>query len=362
MRSSTKLALPLAAVLFVLLLVPQAALAWEKNCPKEPATNVPIATGDSYIGSNCTLYTAGDVDSFVFSANQGETWNLVLGAVNGKTNDICLTLYDPSFKIIFSGCTSGGDYTVVFDKMLTTAGTYAMDVSEESSGTQEYAISAERLYPLPPNAQPVNLAEIYQGDIGWDTDSNAFTFEGVTTGKYQVSATVNPPKNYDLCMTVYFPGLVYAGSGCTSGGDYTIQIDVTPPGNGTILAFLAAAGWNGTVPSYTFEVSCLAGNCGKVKYPPCTLKDSLSYSANTLTMNFTVGNKYSATWNAWLTYQNTMTSLFSIKQPITVPPVPIQKTYTGLSPEGTVGVLSTLTTATKGITCSSWEEINTGTP
>jgi hypothetical protein len=40
--------------------------------------------------------------------------------------------------------------------------------------------------------------------------------------------------------------------------------------------------------------------------------------------------------------------------------VTVTKT-TSLSPEGTVGVLSTLTTSTKGIICSSYEQINTGT-
>jgi hypothetical protein len=78
-------------------------------------------------------------------------------------------------------------------------------------------------------------------------------------------------------------------------------------------------------------------------------------------MKFTVGNtSYSgATWNAWLTYQNTIESLFSQSQPITNPPKVITKTKTGLSSEGVVGVLSTLTTTTKGIVCSSYQQINT---
>jgi hypothetical protein len=96
---------------------------------------------------------------------------------------------------------------------------------------------------------------------------------------------------------------------------------------------------------------------------PCTLKDTAKYTATsgTLTMNFTVGNTSAATWNAWLTDQNTTIQLFSISQPITNPPVAITKT-TSLSKEGKVGVLSTLTTPTKGIICSSWEQIATGTP
>jgi hypothetical protein len=98
--------------------------------------------------------------------------------------------------------------------------------------------------------------------------------------------------------------------------------------------------------------------------PACTLKDTVSYnaSASTLTMNFIVGNKAAVTWNAWLTSQNNMTALFSVSQPITNPPTPITQTYAPLAPGGKVGVLSTLTTTAYGVICSSWEEVNTGTP
>jgi hypothetical protein len=94
-----------------------------------------------------------------------------------------------------------------------------------------------------------------------------------------------------------------------------------------------------------------------------TLKDSLSYSASTstLTMNFTVGNNVVTTWNAWLVYQNTMTLLFSTSQPITIPPVVIPKTAS-VGTEGTVGVLTTLTTPTKGIFCFNYTQTKTGTP
>jgi len=96
---------------------------------------------------------------------------------------------------------------------------------------------------------------------------------------------------------------------------------------------------------------------------PCTLKDTLTYdlTTKTLTMNFTVGNNAAATWNAWLTSGNDIKEVFSISQPITKLPVSVTKTTT-LSPEGTVGVLSTLTTPTGGIYCSSYVQVNTGTP
>jgi hypothetical protein len=86
-------------------------------------------------------------------------------------------------------------------------------------------------------------------------------------------------------------------------------------------------------------------------------------------MNFRVGNNFPAAWSAWLTYadpqgtaQDTMETLFSAPQKITVPPRSISKKVLHSVPkEGTVGILSTLTTAKKGIACSSWVQIDTGT-
>jgi hypothetical protein len=114
--------------------------------------------------------------------------------------------------------------------------------------------------------------------------------------------------------------------------------------------------------NYTISVVCAAGICGT---PPttCSLKDALTYNATTgtLTMNFTLGTPYAVTWNAWVTSQNSMQSLWSVSQPITEPPTTVTMTQT-LSKSGKVGVLSTFTTPTKGLTCSSWAMINTGTP
>jgi hypothetical protein len=375
-RISTKFTLPLAALLFVFLLIPQSALAGTANCPPEPATNTPIASGDIFVGSNCTLKTTGDVDSFVFTGNKGDTWQLAAALNGAATANICLTVYDPSFKIVYGpGCTGvgyGGPSSVVVDQALVTTGTYTMDITENSSGTQDYAVSVERLYPFPPNAQAVSLGKTHAGDISALTDSNAFTFEGATTGEYEVAATLSSSITANVCMTVYSPGgglikpSVGSEGGCTGvgyGGPSTIQIDFTPTETGIYMAFVSVSG-NDATQSYSLEVSCVVGECKPILPPPCTLKDAASYNAttSTLTMDFTVGNTSVETWNAWLTYQNTMDSLFSASQPITNPPKAIVKTKTALSKEGIVGVLSTLTTPTGGITCSSWVLVNTGKP
>ena len=391
MRVSTNFALPLATLLFGFLLVPRAALAdTYANCPTEPASNVSIALGETFAGSNCNLYTDGDVDSFVFTGTTGETYRLAV-AINGAApTNICLTLYDPTFKSVFSGCTSVGfpnyQNSVGTNQKLTVTGTYTMDVTEVSSATLNYGASLERLYPFPPDARPVpKIAQSVAGNITPLTDSDAWTFPSHTTGRYRVTAAMTS-SNSNLCMNVYSSNFTILGSGCTSVGfpnyNNIVRIDFTPTSAeaGTNMPFVWVAGDDSTA-TYNLEVSCVVGNCPAWPPPPplpCTLTDVLSYNAttSTLTMKFTVGNEEgtSAIWSAWLTYADpqgtnldTMQTLFSQLQPITNPPKVITKTFAGLPREGKVGVLSTLSTPhlstakTEGIACSSWVQIDTGT-
>ena len=376
MKSSRTFALHFGAILFGFLLVPHAALAGTANCPKEPAQNVAIADGEIFIGTNCTVNTTGDVDSFIFNANNGDTYHLSL-AINGAApSNICLTLYDPSLSQISNGCTGvgfiGGLPSFTTDIKLTVTGTYTIVVTEVSNAAVNYALSLERLHPFPPNAQTIALATVIPGNIAELTDSNAFTFFAATSGKYEVSASLSGSFTANVCMTVYSSdGTITvtddgtANPVCTSvgfiGGTSTVKIDFMPAQSGTYMAFLQASANDG-IATYNLEVSCLVGSC-PVTSPPCAITDALSYNATsgTLTMNFTLGTPIAVTWNAWLTYQNTVTNLFSVSQPITEPSVTVAKT-TSLPKKGRIGVLSTLTTPTKGITCSNFAQFNTGAP
>src|ERR1019366_3389810 len=127
--------LALTLTLGICLLFPSAALAQGTNCPHEPASGTPIADGQIYIGTNCTLTSPGDVDGFVFSGNNGDIYHLVT-AINGPApTNICLTLYDPNGHNVFSGCTrvgQGGGPAVVVNQALTVTGTYTIDISEVS--------------------------------------------------------------------------------------------------------------------------------------------------------------------------------------------------------------------------------------
>jgi hypothetical protein len=358
MRVSIHFALPVAAALFGLLLIPRAALAQAKvaDCPTEPTQSVPIASGDVYAGANCTLYSPGDVDSFVFSANAGDTYQLTLGYQGGAT-PVCLTLYDPNSAIIIpQTCTSSG---IANEKPLITTGTYTILVTEPEGGGQaqdSYALSLERINPLPPDAQPIGLSQVVVGTIAAPTEQNVFTFYGATTGTYEVTITYTGGP-VPACIYLYYPGTTTpsTSSGCTSTS-YSIQFK--PSQDGTYMLLINGAGNDATV-SYNLEIACVLPTCKQVPY--CKLADALSYASGTLTMNFTIDNSYATTWNIWLTDQNTMKLLYSKPQPITDSPMAVPMT-TPLTPEGTVGVLSTLTTPAKGITCSSWVQIETGAP
>ncbi|MBV9302929.1 MAG: hypothetical protein JOY62_04135 [Acidobacteriaceae bacterium] len=97
---------------------------------------------------------------------------------------------------------------------------------------------------------------------------------------------------------------------------------------------------------------------------PCTLADKLSYNAKSdmLTMEFSLGTSVTATWNSWLVSDNTVESLWSQSLKKTEPPITVTKTQKVSGKPGEVGILSTLTTPDEGITCSSWETIDTDNP
>lgn len=371
MKTSRRFVLSLTALLFAFALVPQSALAGTADCPIEPKQGVAIASGSVFEGPNCTLNLTTDVDSFVFSAKSGDVWHFLVSGNNVVHDgiDVCLTLYDPSaVKIINNQCSNTflNEFGFDVDKVLTATGAYTIVVTEAVNGALNYGLSLERDHPTPTDAQGIQLTQSVIGTLSPGEDSPAYTFPIDTTGTYQIAATIpnGVHDQPDLCMAVYLPTGVSAGSGCTNSFQnvFTIQLDLTPTANGTSMVLLYPALNVGTgAVSYSLEASCLTGVCKQLPPPACTLIDAASYSAGTLTMNFNVGNLAATTWNVWLIDKNTTTTLYSAAQPITNPPVPITKTK-AVAKAGEIGVLSTLTTAAKGIICSSFVKVATGTP
>jgi hypothetical protein len=364
----------LAALLFAVVLIPSSGWASVTNCPKEPKQGVSIKSGQTYYGTNCVLSSASDIDSFQFTASAGDTWSMVTAmTTGGYPSNICLALYAPSNPTaIFSSCSdsAGNSFQIGTTQTLAVAGAYSIVVTETENAVIDYGLSLERLSPAPPDGVALVLGQTTTGGISAPTAQDAFTFYAATTGTYEIAASMTTgayPLN--LCFALYQPNgaSVLTPPACTdsAGNRFTTQAEVTPTQNGTYVVVVYEEGNNATF-DYNLSVSCISGTCPAKAPPPpsCLLKDALSYNATsgTLTMNFTVGTPVAATWNGWLTYQNTMQSLWSLAQPITEPPVAVTQTQAGVAKSGKVGILSTLTTPTGGITCSSWTQINTGKP
>jgi hypothetical protein len=369
LRLASKSGVSLAVLFFAVVLIPTAGLAnTTKNCPPEPAQNVPIASGQTYSGSNCILKTTGDVDSFTFTAAAGNTWRIVEGLAGSVAENICLNVYAPGSTgtPIFTGCTGvgfGGPPAVEDNQVTASAGVYTIVVTEGGNGNQLYDLSLERIDPPPGDAIALTLAQSVTGTVAQPTAQNPYTFYAATTGTYEVvTSYVSGADN--VCFDIFQPGAISVSTACTGvgfGGPSTIQATFTPAKNGTYLVVIHTAS-NDSTTNYNLEVSCILGGCPNL--PKCALTDTLSYDApsGTLTMNFTLGTPVAATWNVWLTSQNTMSNLWSVAQPITEPPVSIPKTQTGVAKAGKIGVLSTLTTPKGGITCSNFAQVNTGAP
>jgi len=373
MRNAIGIRLLLAVLLPLFVLHPSSSWATTttKNCPTEPAQNVSIASGVTYAGTNCVLHPS-DVDSFAFSANDGDTYQTIV-AYQGGYNGTCMALYDPNGTKIFpnssnpNNCTGNGD--LVVSQTLTVTGTYTITLTTQGNGSGgDYALSLERINPFPPDAQQVTLAHAVTGTLVPANEQVAYTFYGSTTGTYLVSANYTGGYN-GTCVYLYYAGSATPqpspDQGCTGNGVF--QFTFKPPKNGTYLVLLTGEN-DGSGGDYSFEVSCYVGNC--VPPPPtCVLKDALTYNASTdtLTMNFTLATPVAATWNAWLINHNTATQLWSQSEPVTVNPVKLTKTKTSVPKEGVVGILSTLsvpttTTTIGGTTCSSWVTVSTGKP
>jgi hypothetical protein len=371
----------LAVLLFALVFIPTSGWATIiKDCPQEPKQGVPITSGDTYFGTHCVLSTASDLDSFQFNAVAGDTWNMILTFGSSPTVDICMKLYGPGSPppLIFSGCTlaHNGQYDTGASQKITASGVYTVDLYELSTAVQPYALSLERISPLPPDGVALNLGQSVGGGINAPSSMNAFSFYGGTSGNYAITASVPSGSAYNVCFGVYQPGGTPAlgtGPWCTfiHNGVYSIQATLTPPPqNGTYVVEVYAGPradeliqpFYGTV-NYTLSVACLT--VCPAPPPTCKLTDALSYNATTetLTMNFTVANNATtATWAGWLVSQGKVTPSFTQSLPYTEPAIPKTKTQTGVPKSGVVGVLSTLSTSTGGITCSNWTLIYTGKP
>jgi len=237
------------------------------NCPTEPAQDVPIGSGQTFIGSNCALNTTGDVDSFQFTGTVGDTWRMVLAFTSGGyPSNMCMKLFDPNSSQLFSGCTNTyyGVVSVANTQKLTAAGLYTVVVTEPQNAAIKYALSLDRLNPAPPDGAPLILSQNITGNVNPQTSQQIFTFLGATTGQYQITssfASGGYPNN--LCFDVYQPdGTNVVSAACTNTyyGVVSISKVVAPVQNGTYVVVIYAAG-NDALINFNLQISCYLGNC-----------------------------------------------------------------------------------------------------
>ena len=93
--------------------------------------------------------------------------------------------------------------------------------------------------------------------------------------------------------------------------------------------------------------------------PPCTLNLEASFADETLTLDFNLGTREPATWNVWLTSQSDIIRLVSAPLPVIDPAIPFPITIPFFPHLGTIGFLTTLTTAEAGIICSDFKTVDT---
>jgi hypothetical protein len=285
-------------------------------------------------------------------------------------------LYPPGTTTVTPICTDKGWGTnsVGSTQKLTVAGTYTIILKETMNGATLYGLTLERINPVPSDATALILKNTVAGEVTPPTAQDVYTFFGATSGTYQITVNLLTGSQTDVCFNVYQTGasVLNGNPPCTDTGwgTNTIQELVTPKQAGTFLVLIWSSTNDGTV-NYNVDVSCYLGSCPVVQPPPrttCTETPTYNATTGTLTMDFTIATPGAVTWNGWLVDGDTVQNMWTVSQPKTEPnPVTVTKTHSVAAKSGVVGILSTFytpptTTATGGITCSSWQTISTGKP
>ena len=258
---------------------------------------------------------------------------MVAGLGPSPTTQVCFTLYSPGVPAnqIFNACTCngcfGGSASVSTNQTLTTAGLYTIKISEMNDGVQAYGLSLERLSPTPPDAVALTLAKNVTGDVSAPTSQNTFTFNGGTTGTYEIAVSLAPNPTSQVCMNAYQPNGTSALSGgtplCTCngcfGGSSSFQADITPSLAGTYVVTstrvatirLLTTTWRSRV--FSASVPPLSRPaCSRIRFPTMPLPDS-DYALQR-------GTPVAATWNGFLEIKNKIESVFSQSLPVTDQP------------------------------------------
>lgn len=221
-----------------------------------------------------------------------------------------------------------------------------------------------------PNAMPgdivVHTVDSFNGNPALGAANVLFKLPAGDAGRYQISGSAwdaslyygtSRPQDWVLLVNGIEKekGFLSGDVSRSEAESFNIVVDLSAGDTVELELFEDAASAAGFFVGLSMNIKSVA--------PECTLTDAASYDATTgmLTTKFTIGTPSAASWNVWLLHGDTFESLGSKSLPITEPPVIDAKKH-ALEKSGEVGILSTLTTPAKGITCSSWETINTEEP
>lgn len=216
------------------------------------------------------------------------------------------------------------------------------------------------------------LANVMPGDIVVHTVDSANGNPSLGVATFHFTLPAGDPGTYQITGSVWDAGLAF-GTGRPQA--WILLVNGVQKATGTLAGNIPrseAQKFNITVNlagGDTVDLELMRAGSGfgffvgtnMTLTPVCILTDAPSYNATTgiLTMKFTLATPVVATWNAWLTENNSLQLLWSQSQPATGLPITVTKTHT-LAKSGKVGILSTLTVPTTGITCSSWQLVLTG--
>ena len=275
---------------------------------------------------------------------------------------------DPDTGAVISTLPTTSGFGLGFDasRAVFVVADAAADVIRKVSTTSGAVVGS---FPSP-GAGPIGAAWDPGRDGYWISDFKTNTIDLVNPGSGAVMKTCAVPVGASrIAGTGYTADgdviLFHSRDNATSymirGGDCSLVGSFpTPPGPGLNNGQGAAIRPGGLEGYLTnFDVATIFAVDLGLGAPPCTLDLALSYAAGTLTMGFTVGNLEPVTGSAWLVSQTSANLLGSIALAINDPPISLSFPIPLIQQE-TVGVLSTLTTPSEGIACSTWVTIDTG--
>lgn len=107
------------------------------------------------------------------------------------------------------------------------------------------------------------------------------------------------------------------------------------------------------------EAACDIGAFELEQMPNCALDLTLDYANDDLTLSFEMGTMQPARWQVFQVRQ-TVKTIYDTSLQIIDPPITVSLTIPGVPHVGTIGILTTLSTAQDGILCSDFETVDTG--